>query len=129
MGYDVNAAAKNYDTGVSGGGQKWVKGVQDCKINPMQKAASQVELWKTNTMAGADKFVQNLTNKDKSVWTNGAVAAQSSYTGSSKKGAAKQLAFHQQFQPVVDSVQSQLESMPRGNIEQNLARSRFTALA
>ena len=89
---------------------------------PGQAAAAQATVWQNNTIAAADKWKTNVGSVSLSSWQQSATAgvdriAQGAAAKQDKMG--RHLA---SFIPHLERGMAQVNAMPSGNLEQNLAR-------
>lgn len=114
--------ANKWKTRTSAATQDVIAGVDRVTEHPGRKAAQQKEAWRNNTVNAADKWerrVQAGTLEDWKARTKD--GAQRIGQGVQAK-AGKVEGFWQEFGPFQDSVTANTRAMPRGSLEQNLAR-------
>lgn len=106
----------------SGATQQVIEGVNRVQQAPGQKAAQQVDVWLANIQAKRDKWKNNVGAVSLQSWQESTrQGAQRIASGvQAKKG--KMESFLNEFIPHLENVQRRVQSMPRGNLEQNLAR-------
>ena len=121
MAYDANDAAEKYGRKVSQGQEDFRKKVSKCQKNPGALAAAQADFHQAKVIAGKQKFIDNCNATSPEYWKKQTMEGSGRWASSHTKGQPKQLAFHQAFSPFVESKVAALA--PRGNLEQNLARS------
>jgi hypothetical protein len=105
--------------------QDYKDGVMNTKVNPMQQAALAVDQW----FAGLQKaysdgtYVDALNNTPKSVWQDAAVKKGGATYAQGVLNAQGIIAdFHQQRMQAQQSIDAQLASMPRGDLQTNIQR-------
>lgn len=106
----------------SGATQQVIEGVRRVQQAPGVKAAAQKQVWLANIQAKADKWENNTKAVTLQSWqaATEAGAARIAAGVNAKKG--KMESFLTEFLPYVETVQRQVDAMPRGSLEQNLAR-------
>lgn len=122
MAQDPGTVAQRWATNLAGATGKMTDGINAVQTAPGVAAARQKQVWAANTAASVDKWAsktaavslqdwqQAMINKGVSRVASGATAAQ-----------PKMQAFLTKFLPFLDSAVAGLP--PRGNLEQNIARS------
>lgn len=97
-------------------------GIQRVTQAPGQAAAKQKGAWVQNTQAAADKWERNVSRVTLSDWQAAATAGVNRVASGAAAKVGKMESFLADFQPHLERVQQRLSAMPRGGLEQNLAR-------
>lgn len=97
-------------------------GIQAVTAAPGQAAARQKAAWQANVVAAADKWERNVSRVSLQQWQQAAMDGVNRIAQGANAKVSKVEAFLNEFQPHLERVQSQLASMPRGSLEQNLGR-------
>lgn len=119
-------AADNWARGMGQAGEKMKAGVMAVTESPMEKAAQAVDRQVAGVMRAAQsgKTAANLRAVSMQAWkdayTNIGVGRAAAAANTAKP---KMAAFMQQFLPWVAQGQQKLASMPRGDVETNIARA------
>lgn len=106
----------------SGATQQVIEGVQRVTEAPGQKAARQKAVWLANLQAKADKWERNVQRVSLSEWQAATVSGAQRIAAGVQAKAGKMEAFMTEFIPHIENVQRKVQAMPRGTLEQNLAR-------
>lgn len=114
--------AAKWGTRTAAATQDVVAGVDRVTQAPGQKAAAQKAVWAANVQAAQDKWAARVGSVPLEEWKartkEGAARIASGVQN--KKNKVEQ--FWSEFGPFQDRVTAQVQAMPRGNLEQNLAR-------
>lgn len=97
-------------------------GIQAVTAPPGQAAARQKAAWQANVVAAADKWERNVSRVSLQQWQQAAMDGVNRIAQGANAKVSKVESFLNEFQPHLERVQSQLASMPRGSLEQNLGR-------
>jgi len=103
------------------------QGVERVNVAPGQQAAAKADLWLQNTIAAKDKWARNVSAVSLQSWKNSMLTygIQNLAKGVAK-GKAKYAIFQQRWQQYYNSaIAPGLASMPRGSLEQNIARAEY----
>lgn len=106
----------------SGATQQVVEGVQRVQTAPGAAAAAQKQVWLANIQAKADKWEANTRAVSLQSWQAATVAGAQRIAAGVQAKKGKMESFLNEFLPHVENVQRQVHAMPRGSLEQNLAR-------
>jgi hypothetical protein len=101
--------------------QDVVAGVDRVTEHPGRKAAAQQAVWAQNT-AAQDKWARRVQAGSLEDWKAATKSGAARIAGGVQAKKGKVEAFWQEFGPFQDSVTQQTNAMPRGSLEQNLAR-------
>lgn len=130
MAFNPQAAADRWRRNASSANarQSYVDGINNFDGNPMQLAAKADDLWfqRIEQVYQSGSRTQKLAQMPREAWSGPAVAKADRYTAGIAVGAPKMLAHMQRFGPVYDSIRAQAAQMPRGTIEDSLARVRMS---
>lgn len=106
----------------SGATQQVIEGVQRVTEAPGVKAARNKAAYLANVQAKADKWERNTAAVPLSDWQAATAAGATRIAAGVQAKKGKMENFMREFIPFVEQVQSRVQAMPRGNLEQNLAR-------
>lgn len=106
----------------SGATQQVVEGVARVTEAPGQKAARQKQVYLANVQAKADKWERNVANVTLQEWQQATTAGAQRISAGVQAKKGKMEGFLREFIPHIESVQQRVNAMPRGNLDQNLAR-------
>jgi hypothetical protein len=119
---DPNQAAADWASRLSQSGDKIARGIDAVQTAPGQLAAAQSEVWAANTIGAKDKWKRNTASVGLQEWKD---AAKNKGVPRIAQGATaaegKMATFLGELFPHIDRVKGTLK--PRGNLEQNIARS------
>jgi len=101
-------------------------GVQAVNEAPGEKAAAQADLWVQNVAKAKEKFIQNSRAVSLQEWktamlNKGITNMQNGYND--RQNQAKFLAFMREFLPHVRAGAEMVRRMPKGNLQQAIARA------
>jgi len=102
--------------------QDVVAGVDRVTEHPGRKAAAQVDVWAQNTAAARDKWSRRVQAGSLEDWKARTKEGANRIASGVQAKKGKVEAFWQEFGPFQDTVTAQTRAMPRGNLDQNLAR-------
>jgi hypothetical protein len=114
--------AAKWKTRTSAATQDVVAGVNRVTESPGRKAAAQRAAWQNNVVAAADKWERRVAAVPLDAWKAATVDGANRIASGVQAKAGKVESFWTEFGPFQDSVTQQTRSMPRGNLQQNLAR-------
>lgn len=97
-------------------------GIARVQVAPGQQAAAQVENWANNTLAKKEKWRRNVSRVSLEDWRKSATDGVTRVAQGAQAKVGKMESFLSEFQPHIERVQAQVNQMPRGNLDQNLAR-------
>lgn len=97
-------------------------GIQRVTSAPGQAAARQKGAWQANVIAAADKWERNVSRVSLDQWKQAALDGVNRVAQGATAKVGKMESFLTEFQPHLERTQAALAAMPRGNLEQNLAR-------
>lgn len=89
---------------------------------PGQRAAAQKAAWQQNVVAAADKWERRVAAVPLEEWKRAALEGTARIASGAQAKVGKVEAFQNEFIPHLERVQQRLANMPRGSLEQNLAR-------
>lgn len=116
------AAAAAWVAGMQQAGPKITAGINAVTTAPGQAAARQKAVYVQNVANSADKWAQRVANVTLQDWQNAAISKGVGRVASGATAAEpKMVNFLTQFLPYVEAARNALP--PRGNLEQNIARS------
>lgn len=102
--------------------QDVVAGVDRVTEHPGRKAAAQQAVWAQNTAAAQDKWARRVQAGSLEDWKKSTKEGANRIASGVQAKKSKVEAFWQEFAPFQDAVTQQTNAMPRGSLEQNLAR-------
>ena len=102
--------------------QDVVAGVDRVTEHPGRKAAAQQAVWAQNVAASQDKWARRVQAGTLEDWKKSTKEGANRIASGVQAKKSKVEGFWQEFGPFQDQVTQQTNSMPRGNLEQNLAR-------
>jgi hypothetical protein len=114
--------AAKWKTRASAATQDVVTGVDRVTEHPGRKAAAQKSAWVQNTQASADKWERRVQAGSLEDWKKATKEGASRIASGVQAKAGKVEQFWGEFGPFQDSVTAQTRAMPRGTLQQNLAR-------
>jgi hypothetical protein len=106
----------------SGATQQVVEGVARVTQAPGQKAAAQKGAYLAGVQAKADKWERNVARVSLQDWQAATTAGAQRIAAGVQAKQGKMQNFLRDFIPHVERVQQRVQAMPRGNMEQNIAR-------
>lgn len=106
----------------AGATQQVIEGVARVTEAPGAQAARQKQVWLANIQAKADKWERNVARVSLSEWQQATTAGAQRIAAGVNAKAGKMEAFLVEFIPHIENVQRRVNAMPRGSLEQNLAR-------
>lgn len=102
--------------------QDVVAGVSRVTEHPGRKAAAQQQVWAANTAAAQEKWARRVQAGSLEEWKAATTAGANRIASGVQQKKGKVEAFWQEFGPFQDAVTQQTAAMPRGSLDQNLAR-------
>lgn len=127
----ASQVADNWARGMANSGEKLKQGIMAVTVSPTAKAADAAD----RMLAGVQRAIQSgktqaaLRAVSLEAWKDAAInKGANRVAGGAAAAKPKFTNFMQQFLPHLAAGMAQLDSMPRGDIEQNLARARAIAL-
>lgn len=116
------AAAQKWATGLSGARQTYIDGINNTMTAPGQLAAAAADRWQANTIAAAPRYKANVAAVTIDQWKSAAInkGADRLSSGATQAQPKVEVVFGKLF-PAIKGVVGSLP--PRGNIDQNIARS------
>lgn len=99
-----------------------VAGVDRVTESPGRKAAAQKAVWASNVAAAVDKWERRVGSVPLEEWKARTKEGANRIASGVQNKKGKVEGFWQEFGPFQDSVTATTNAMPRGNLEQNLAR-------
>jgi hypothetical protein len=126
-----NAASitEKWKSRTSGATQQVIEGVARVSEAPGAKAARQKQAYLANVQAKADKWERNVAAVSLQEWQAATTAGANRIAAGVQAKAGKMEGFLREFLPYVEQVQTRVNAMPRGNLDQNLARMMENARA
>lgn len=115
-------AAQKWADRLSGATQQIQEGIARVSEAPGRKAAAQKQAWLNNVQAKADKWERNVSRVSLEDWRSAATAGVTRVAQGAQQKKGKMEAFQTEFFPFLERVQNRVNAMPRGSLEQNLAR-------
>lgn len=119
---NVDSITQKWASRTSGATQQVIDGVARVTQAPGQKAAAQRNVWLANIQAKADKWAANTARVSLADWQAATTAGAQRIAAGVQAKQGKYQAFMRDFLPHVERVQQRVNAMPRGNMEQNIAR-------
>lgn len=121
---DPNAVAEKWARNLGASTEDIRRGVQAVTVSPGQKAAAAAELWVRNTAASRDKFARNTSRVSLNEWQTATIEKGLPRVASGAQAAQpKMQSFMAEFLPYAERVKAQIATMPKGGIENSIARS------
>ena len=114
--------AQKWKTRLSAATPEIQAGIQRVSVAPGQAAARQKQAYLAGVNAQVDKWERNVSAVTRPSWQADALAGVNRVAAGAASKVGKMESFLTQFQPHLDRVQAKLATMPRGGLEQNLAR-------
>lgn len=114
--------AKKWQTRITAATPDIRAGIERTQQAPGAAAARQRQAWQTNVVAAADKWERNVAAVSLDSWKRDALSGVDRIASGAQAKVSKVEGFLQEFQPHLERVQQRLQGMPRGTLEQNLAR-------
>lgn len=106
----------------AGATQQVIEGVARVTVAPGQKAAAQKAAYLANIQAKVDKWERNVSRVSLQEWQASTTAGAQRIAAGVQAKQGKMRDFLTTFLPHVERVQQRVQAMPRGNMEQNIAR-------
>jgi hypothetical protein len=102
--------------------QDVVAGVDRVTEHPGRKAAAQQAVWAANVQASQEKWARRVQAGTLEEWKSRTKEGANRIASGVQAKKSKVESFWQEFGPFQDTVTAQTNAMPRGSLEQNLAR-------
>lgn len=102
--------------------QQIQQGVANVTEAPGKKAAAQVQSYLNGIQAKVDKWQRNVGRVSLEEWKAATTAGAARVAQGAQAKQGKVESFQREFLPFLDQVQRRVSAMPRGTLEQNLAR-------
>lgn len=119
--------AEKWATRLGGATQSIQDGVNRVTTAPGQKAAQQKQAYVDNVVAKSDKWAARVAAVSLEEWKSATVAGASRVSAGAQAKKGKMQRHMENFLPFLDTVQAKVAQMPRGTLEQNLARMMVNA--
>lgn len=117
-------AATKWSTRLQNATQDIQTGVQNVTEAPGIAAARQKQLWVTKVTQSADKWARRVSSVSLPDWQTSMVQKGiPRIAGGAQAAVPKVTAFMQDFLPYVDQGVQQIKNMPKGGVEQGIARA------
>lgn len=126
---NAQSITEKWKSRTSGATQQVIEGVARVSEPPGLKAARQKQAYLANVQAKADKWERNVGAVSLQEWQAATTAGASRIAAGVQAKAGKMESFLREFLPYVEQVQTRVNAMPRGNLDQNLARMMENARA
>lgn len=117
--------ADKYRSGVQGGSQRYINGVNSVTTAPSQQAIAQQNKMVTNWLdsVNSGKWAQNLGNVTLQAWQQAAVnKGAQNYSASADAASTKYAQWAQNAYTVIQQIQDEIEAMPSTNMQDNINR-------
>lgn len=122
--HDPAAVAQHWATQLSGAQSRITAGVNAVTQAPGQRAAAQKDVWVQNVAAARDKWAAAVGRVSLQDWQTAMVQKGVPRIASGAQAAQpKMTAFLTQFLPHVEQVAAQVRQMPKGTVDQGIARA------
>lgn len=117
-------AASKWSQRLSAATQQVRDGVQRVTVSPGQKAAAAADLWLQRTMQSKDKFRNNVGRVSLADWQNAMLNKGIDRISAGATAAEPKMErFMAEFLPHLQAGVSAVERMPKGTLEQSIARA------
>lgn len=114
--------AEKWANRLSGATADIAAGIDRVTEAPGRKAAAQKAAYLAGIQAKADKWERNVARIDLGTWQAAAKNGVQRVAQGAQSKKGKMQDFLREFQPFQDNVTARVRQMPRGTLEQNLAR-------
>jgi len=128
MGKTVQQITEQWKRNLAAAGETIRAGVDAVKESPMEQAARAKDRWKQAVMEAADdgRFEAGLRSVSLSDWKEAMKKkGVERLTSGAASGAAKMQKFLQEYMPVAEAISAECKTMPRGTLEDSIARVRY----
>ena len=116
--------AAKWATRLSGATNEITQGVNNVQVAPGQLAAQAADVWLQNVQASKDKWKAHVGAVPLEEWRRKMIDVGIPRVASgAQANVGKVQSFMSEFLPFLDRVAAQVRSMPRGTLEQNIARA------
>lgn len=122
----VSEIAAKWRKNTSNAGASYKAGVQAVTTSPMQKAVAAKEAWVRGIQQAAEdgRWEDGLMSVSLEAWKERtATTGADRFVQGTKDGEGKVQAFMQQFLPVAARIKAEVASMPKGTLQDSIARS------
>lgn len=119
---DARSITEKWKSRTAGATQEVIAGVARVQTAPGVQAARQKQAYINNTMAKVDKWERNVAAVPLDAWKKATTDGAQRIAAGVQAKAGKMESFLQDFLPHVERVQASVQAMPRGDINQNIAR-------
>lgn len=124
MPLTAQQVAQKWSRNAQGASQSFVDGVTAVTVAPGQKAAQNREAYLANIVANVDKWAERVASVPLEEWKATTIAKGRARYGPGVAAAEGNFSqFMTEFLPHLATVQAELENMPRGSLDQNIARA------
>lgn len=118
----ASSITQKWASRTAGATQQVIEGVARVTQAPGQKAAAQKAAYLANVQAKADKWERNVSRVTLQDWQAATTQGAQRIAAGVQAKQKKMEDFLTAFIPHVERVQQRVQAMPRGNMEQNIAR-------
>lgn len=119
---DASSITQKWKQRTGGATQQVIEGVKRTTEAPGQKAAAQKAVYLAQVQAKVDKWERNVGAVTLQSWQESTIAGAARIGAGVEAKAPKFESFMREFIPHIERGQQNLKSMPRGDINANLAR-------
>ena len=126
MARSAQEIARKWQRNLSGSVESIRSGVQDVTVSPTEKAASRADQYLIGVQSAVDsgRYQRGLRSVTLEQWKQAMLdKGVPRIASGAAAGAPKFQEFMQEFLPYVESGQRMLDNMPRGSLQENIARS------
>ena len=126
MARSAQEIARKWQRNLSGSVESIRSGVQDVTVSPTEKAASKADQYLIGVQSAVDsgKYQRGLRSVTLEQWKQAMLdKGVPRIASGAASGEPKFQEFLQEFLPYVESGQRMLDNMPRGSLQENIARS------
>lgn len=119
------AGSDKYRSGVQGGGQRYVQGIQSVTQAPSAKAIAQQDKMVTNWLASVQDgtWAQNLGAVSLGAWQQASVnKGATNYASSADSASQKYAQWAQTAYPIIQQIQDEVDAMPSTTMGDNIQR-------
>lgn len=123
MAKDATQVAAAWAAGMANAGTKITAGVNAVTEAPGMKAAAQAAVWARNTAAAQNRYATNSAAVSLAAWKQATIGLGIPRIAAGASAAQpKMQAFLQWFLPAQQAVTDTVRAMPKGTIDQSIAR-------
>ena len=126
MARSAQEIARKWQRNLSGSVESIRSGVQDVTVSPTEKAASKADQYLIGVQHAVDsgKYQRGLRSVTLEQWKQAMLdKGVPRIASGAASGEPKFTEFMQEFLPYIESGQRMLDNMPRGSLQENIARS------